>query len=230
MKEQISLARARIRKAGQNFEVVVDPRAALDYKEGRILDIKEVLKDIHIYSDANKGLKVKSDDLKKAFGTDESLEVAKEIILKGDTPETAEIRSEKREKKKREIIQKIKRFGIDPRTKAPHTEQRIEAAFAEAKVRIDEHRSADDQVQDIIKKLQSILPIKLETKNIQVHIPAEHAQKCFSTIKQFGKITKDQWGNDGSWTAVIEVPGGLEADFYDALNKITQGNVQTKVI
>ena len=52
MKEQISLSRARIRKAGQNFEVVVDPRAALDYKEGRILDIKEVLKDIHIYSDA----------------------------------------------------------------------------------------------------------------------------------------------------------------------------------
>ena len=133
--ERVVLTRARIKKQGKNFEVVVDPQLAAEFKEGKLLDIKEALKDIHVYSDANKGLKCKAEELKTAFGTDDALEIAKEIITKGNLPETADQRSAKREQKKKEIMQLIKRYGVDPRTNAPHPETRIENALAEAKAR-----------------------------------------------------------------------------------------------
>jgi len=228
--EKVSLSRARIKKAGKNFEIVIDPKAAVAFKEGKLLDVKEVLKDVHIYTDANKGMKCSAEDLKTAFGTDDSLEAAKEIIRKGDIQLTAEQRGEKREQLRREIIQLIKRNAIDPRTKTPMPETRIENAFAEAKIRIDDTKPAEAQLSDIIKQLQPILPIKFETKIIQVHIPAQYAQKTYGTIKKFGTIKKEEWLNDGSWTAQVEIPGGLETDFYDILNKLTQGDITTKVM
>ena len=230
MKEQISLNKARIKKAGKTFEIVIDPKAAYEFKEGKILDVKEVLKDVHIYSDVNKGLKCGAEELKRAFSTDDPLEIAKEILVKGETQMTAEQRSAKREQKRKEVIQLIKKYGVDPRTKAPHPETRIEAAIEEAKIKIDENRSADEQVTEIIKQLLPLLPIKFETKTIEMHIPAEFAQKSYATVKKFGVLKKDQWLNDGSWSAQVEIPGGLETDFYDQMNKVTHGNIHVKVI
>ena len=227
--EKVSLSKARIKREGKNFEIVVDPKAALDFKEGNLLDVKDVLKDVHIFVDVNKGLRCKDEELRSAFGTTDSLEVAKEIIIRGEIQLTGEQRSEKRDKVAREVVQLIKKYGVDPRTKAPHPETRIENALEEAKVRIDENKPADAQLHDIIKKLQPILPIKFETKTIQVHIPAEYAHKTYATIKRLGTIKKEQWLNDGSWSAQIEIPGGLETDFYDEINKQTQGNNEMKV-
>lgn len=228
-RENFSLPKARLKKAGKMFEVVIDPRAAFDFKEGKILDVKDVLRDVHIFSDANRGMQCKEKDLKAAFGTDDASEIAKEIITKGDLPATAEIRSEKREKKRKELVQLLKKFGVDPRTKAPHTEQRIESALEQGKIKVDENRTANEQLNDIVKKLQPILPISFENKSIEILIPAQYAQKSFGTVKRYGKIIKDAWLQDGSWAATVEVPGGLENDFYDEINKQTQGNVETKV-
>ena len=36
--------------------------------------------------------------------------------------------------------------------------------------------------------------------------------------------------NDGSWKGHVELPGGLEQDFYDSLNNITHGQTQAKVL
>lgn len=228
--EKVVLTRARIKKQGKNFEVVVDPQAAAEFREGKLLDVKDVLKDIHVYTDVNKGLRCKDEELRSAFGTDDALEVAKEIIIKGDVPLTAEQRSAKREQKKREIISLIRKYGVDPRTNAPHPETRIENALTEAKVKIDDYKPADQQVKEILPKLQPIIPIKFATKRIEVNIPAQYAQQSYATVKRFGAITKEQWLQDGAWSVQVQVPAGLEADFYDELNKITRGTVETKVI
>ncbi len=41
---------------------------------------------------------------------------------------------------------------------------------------------------------------------------------------------KEEWQKDGSWVVVVEMPGGLEQDFYDAINKVCHGNIESKVI
>ena len=74
------------------------------------------------------------------------------------------------------------------------------------------------------------MPIKLATRVIQVHIPANYAGKAYSVVERFGKITQDNWQTDGSWLCLVEIPAGIQNEFFDALNKLTQGSVQTKVM
>ncbi|MBI2142795.1 ribosome assembly factor SBDS, partial [Candidatus Woesearchaeota archaeon] len=40
----------------------------------------------------------------------------------------------------------------------------------------------------------------------------------------------DSWQNDGSLIAVVEVPAGLQQDLFSELNRLTHGDVESKVI
>ena len=54
--EKIHLNLGRIKKEGENFEIVVDPDLAIEFKDGKEVDIREVLKSEEVFSDAKKGL------------------------------------------------------------------------------------------------------------------------------------------------------------------------------
>ena len=168
--------------------------------------------------------------LKECFGTDDVLESAKQIIIKGDFPLTAEYKQKLRDEKKKQIIDLIHRNAVDPKTHIPHPPQRIEAAIDEAKIHVDEFGDTMKQMQEIIKKIRPILPIKFEVNEFAVKIPAEFASKSYGILNNFGKKTKENWLNDGSLSIVIEMPGGLEEDFYEKLNAVCHGNVESKVL
>lgn len=221
---------ARLKHGGEVFEIVVDADKAVDYRNGANADIREVLKAEKIFSDANKGMVISDASMKRAFNTADVLEVAKTILKNGEIQLTAEYRAKLREEKKRRIIEIIHRNGIDPRTNLPHPPQRIENAMLEAKVSVDEHKRAEDQVQDILKKIRAVLPVKFEVREIAVRIPAEHAARSYSILKNFGTMLKDEWQNDGSLIAVVEMPAGLQQGFFDALNSATHGNAETKIV
>lgn len=224
--KRLEINLARMKKAGMKFEVVVNPEQAWEFKQGKLLDVKEVLQDIHIYSDAQKGLKVSADDLKKAFGTTEESEVIQKILRDGELQLTSEIRAKFRADKKKKIINLIHQNGIDPRSNLVHPLARIESAIDQAKVRIDEFLSAEEQVGDIVKKIAHVIPIRIEKRTLEVKIPMKHASKCYGTLKSMTTITRDQWQADGSWHGVVELPAGMEADLVDKLNRITHGDLE----
>ncbi|MBI2546030.1 ribosome assembly factor SBDS [Candidatus Woesearchaeota archaeon] len=221
---------ARLKTHGLVFEIMVDCEKALQFKAGRLQDINEALAVRHIYSDADKGLEASEISLKSVFKTADPLEVAKQIIQKGEIQLTTEYRQKLREQKRRQVIDILHKNGVDPRTHLPHPITRLENALEEAKVHVDEFSDVHDQVQDILKKLKPILPIKFEMKEIALKIPAQHAPKVYGPLKSFGAILNDEWQKDGSWVVVIEVPGGLEQDLYDRLNGITHGDMEAKVM
>jgi len=229
-KEKVHLNLARLKKGPENFEVVINSDFAIDYRAGRSKDLKAVLVDEKIFSDAKKGLLASEHRMQQVFKTSDSLKVAEEILKHGEIQLTVEQRAKMIEKKKRKIISLIQRNAVDPKTHLPHPITRIENAFEEAKVRIDYFRAADEQIKDIIRQLTPILPIKFEAKEIEVIIPAPYGAKSYAIVKNFGKIKKDEWLNDGSWLCVIEMPAGLETDFYDKLNSLTHGKMQSKVL
>jgi|FLOH01.1.fsa_nt_gi ribosome maturation protein SDO1 len=228
--QKISINVARLKTHGIIFEIVVDPDLAVEFKSGKKIEIQEVLNAEEIFSDANKGLHASETDMNAIFKSTNVLEVAKKILEEGEIQLTAEYREQLRAEKKKRIIDIIHRNGIDPRTKSPHPIQRLENAFDEAKVKIDEFRKAEDQVSDILKRLTSILPIRFAKKEIQIIVPAEHATKLYGKVQQFAEMKKDQWMNDGSWLAIVEIPAGLQDEFYDILNKETHGNVDVKIL
>ncbi len=229
-KERISLNLARLKKSGKTYEIDVNSELALAFKGGANVDIRDVLKVEKVFYDAKKGLEASQQEMQSLFGTSDPLEVAKIIIKEGDIQLTAEYRQKLRENKKKKIINIIHRNAVDPKTHLPHPPQRIENAMEEAKVHIDEYKPVQKQVEEILKKIRPILPIKFEIKEIAVKIPPDYAGKSYSTVKSFGKIIREDWQTDGSWVCVIEMPGGLEQDFYDAVNKICHGDIESKVL
>ena len=221
---------ARLKTHGQEFEILVDCNNALALKEGKNIDMRDILAAMRIFSDAKKGLEASENAMKQIFGTADVEEVSKQIIQKGEIQLTQEYRERLREEKRKQIINIIHRNGVDPKTHLPHPPQRIENAFIEAKFHVDEFKTVQEQVQEALKKLRPILPIKFEVKEIAIKIPPEYAPKCYSTVKLFGTILREEWQSNGYWIAVVELPGGMENDFYDKLNKICHGNVESKVL
>ncbi|AEF96498.1 ribosome assembly factor SBDS [Methanotorris igneus] len=221
---------ARYQSHGEKFEILVDPYLAAKLKEGQDIDISEILAIEAVYKDSGKGEKASEDALLKVFGTTDVKEIAKQIILKGHVQLTAQQRKEMQEQKKKQIISLIAKNTINPQTDTPHPPKRIEKALEEARVNIDIYKSAEEQLPRIIKELRKILPIKFEKRDVAIKIPAEFAGSAYHILHQYGTVKQEEWQSDGSLIVVIEIPSGIEAEFYAHLNKVTKGNVQTKVL
>ncbi|MBD3312818.1 ribosome assembly factor SBDS [Candidatus Woesearchaeota archaeon] len=229
-KERVSFNLARLKKGGDIFEVAVDPDLAIDHVNGKDIDIKDVVRSEKVFSDVKKGIFAPENRMEELFGTTDPLQIAEIILKEGEIQFTEEYREKLREDKRKKIISMITRNSVDPKTKLPHPGQRIENAMAEAKVRIDMFKPAESQVEDIVKKLRPILPISFEKKRIHLKFPAAHAGKAYGIISGFAKPEKEEWKNDGSYECEIEIPAGMEPDFYDKINNATSGEVETKVI
>lgn len=227
-KEKVSMNVARLKKSGAVFEVAIEPDKALAYKKGQA-ELHEALRDEQVYSDAKKGLVASGNELHKILGCD-GLEACKRILLEGEIQLTGEIRDSMRDQRRKQLVSEIHRYGVDPRTGAPHPITRIENALDEAKVRLDENRSVQDQIKEVIKKLNPILPLKVSLKRIKIRLPTTHAQKAYGKLRSFGTVKKDAWQSDGSWLGELEIPGGIEVDLYDMLNNMTSGQAEAKVI
>ncbi|MBI4149603.1 ribosome assembly factor SBDS [Candidatus Woesearchaeota archaeon] len=220
---------ARLKKGGEKFEVAIDSEKAMAFRNGGISDVRDVLEAEHIFSDAKKGSLASEHELQRMFKTTDPLAIAAIIIKEGEIQLTEAYRERKVEEKQRRLIALIHRNGVDPKTHLPHPMSRIEHALAEAKAHIDPFLSAEEQMGKIVKQIQPVLPIRFELKEVTIKIPPEYAAKAYGSIKGFGRMLKEEWLNDGSWLGIIEIPGGMEEELYDQLNKATHGNNQTSV-
>ena len=228
MSKEYTIVRHQI--GGEKFEILVDPDKGLAYKKGEIGEVANVLMTDFIFTDANKGEKASADKLEKIYGTSEALEVAKIMFEKGTFQLNAQQRKEMMEQKHKQIINIISKTYVDPKTKLPHPPLRIQNAMEEAKINIDPLINAEEQVQEIVDALRSILPMSSENIQIALKIPAEYTGKSYGTVKNYGAIKREEWQNDGSWVAVVEIPAAMQMELLDTLGKETQGNVQSKIV
>jgi ribosome maturation protein SDO1 len=229
-KEKFQISIARLKKENQNFEINIDPDLAIELKEGKNIDIEDVLKSQEIFFNATEGDLASEEIMKSIFGTDNKLEIAKIILEKGEIQLTSEHRQKIRDQKKKKLVNIIHRNAIDPKTNLPHPVQRIENALEEAKVKLDEFKKVEDQVQDILKKLQVIIPIKFDKKILEIKIDAAHAHVVYEIANKNGKLKENNWLSDGSWFGRIEIPAGLQNEIIDELNSKTHGGVDIKII
>ncbi len=220
---------AKYSNGKDSFEILVDADMAYEYVTGKRADALSVLEAEQVFKDARKGERQSDEKIKKAFGTVDLASVVEQILKKGDLPITTEQRAKMLEEKRKQVIEIIARNSIDPRTKAPATALRVENAMKEAKVSIDPFKNANEQVEDVVKKISPILPIKFTNIKIEVVIPADSANRCYSILKQYGLKSED-WTSNGSLRATVEFPAGMQNEFYDKLNKATQGRVETKIL
>jgi len=222
---------ARLSKSGEHFEILIDPKVAEEFKEGRLdkPGLAAALEIDAVFKDANKGDKVKEENLKKAFGTEDLGEIAAKILEDGEIQLTTEQRREMVERKMQRIVSSICAEAVDPQTNRPHPPERIKNALAEARFNVDIHKPINTQIQDAIKLLRPIIPIKIEKLRVAIRVPADYAPKAYSHLHKF-TIEKEEWQKDGSLVAVIEISAGLQDQLYNELNSFTHGNVETRIL
>ena len=217
---------ARYSQGGHNFEIYVDPVLALKLKDGETsVSIRDVLASNEIYKDARKGDKASENVMKDIFGTNDSEQVASQIIQKGEVQLTTEQKKKMSEEKKRAIIAIIAREAYNPQTKTPHPPQRIETAIEEARVSISPFAKAEDQVEKVVQALKPLIPISMEQLKIEVTIPPEYTGKVYGILKHHS-LAKEEWDNNGFLKAIVVIPAGLETDFYEEIQNETKGQAQ----
>lgn len=228
-REKISLNLARLKRAGEIFEIVIDdPKLALELKEGKNISPREFLRSEEIFKDAKKGKVASEHEMEKIFGTSDSLEVAKIIILEGEIQLTSEIRKEMYENKKKMIIDYIHMNTIDPKTKAPHPHTRIELAMEQAKIKIDPYDGVKYQIKKIIPELRTIIPLAEEAYKMYVSVPNRYAAKTYSVLKGKYEVSQETWNNDGSVSFRVDCQPGLKPELVDKINKLTNGEAEIK--
>ena len=221
---------ARLETFGETFEILLDPAAMDLIKAGKEIDLMEYLAVEDVFNNARKGTRPTEDIIKKAFGTTDIKEVAQKIIAKGEVQITAEQRKEMLEAKKKQIVTYIAANAINPQTKLPHPPLRIELALDEAKFHADPFKPVDKQVEEAMRLLRPLIPIRFEKTKVAIRLKGDDYGKCYDDLIHFGLVEKEEWQADGSWIGVIEIPAGLITEMTNKLNSRTKGNAQVKAL
>ncbi len=217
---------ARLRIKGKEYQVLVDVDKALEFKKENG-EIDEVLVSSEIFYDLKKGLKASNEDLERDFGTSNVKQVAEKIIRQGDIAVPSEYKKKEKETRVKQIIDFLTKNALDPTTGNPITETRINQAIEQSGVKI-ENKPVESQINRIVSKLKEIMPIKIETKKLKITIPSIHTGKVYGLLQEYKE--KEDWLSNGDLVATINIPAGLEMDFYDKLNGITHGSAVVEEI
>ncbi len=215
---------------GEKFEILVKPDPALEYKLGKKKDISSVLVSDDIYTDSGKGTKPSTEKLLKAFKTEDTVEIAQIILKKGDLNLTTEQRRKMVEEKRRQLVEFISKTYVDPRTHLPHPPLRIEQAMKDARISVEPQKNIDEQVKDIVEKLRSIIPLKSENLTLEITIPAQFASQSYAVLKSVGSLKNEEWQNNGSLKAILEIPAAARPNVIDRLGSITKGSASVEVM
>ena len=216
---------AKLGKDGKHFEILVDSDIAYDLKEGKTVSISRMLAVNEVFTDAKKANRSAPSDVQKAFGTSDIEKIAVEIVKHGEIQLTTEFRRRKIEEKKKQIASFISKNAINPQTKLPHPPERVIAAMEQAHISIDPFKPTDQQVEEVIKAIKSVIPISVEESNLVVEIPAKYSARAYGIVKEFG-IQQEKWLSDGSLVAKITIPAGAKEGVYRRLGMATEGNAK----
>ena len=214
----------------QKFEIIVDPETALEYKKGEEIPLTDVVEGFIVFHNATKGEKASEVILEQTFETNNEEEIVKIILSKGALQLTQAQRKQLLKDKEDEIIDFIHIHCVNPQTNKPHPPARIEAAMDEAGVQIDYNLAPEIQAKDIIKQIQTIIPIRLESVVLAVKVTPDFTGPAYGIVAGAGQLIEDQWGDDGVWYAKVEMPSGKQADFLDKINTLTKGKAEVKIV
>ncbi len=221
----VGLKREHIR-----YEIFVDPDLAFKYRRGEDIPLESILKSYELYEDAKRGEKAQDELLEDHFGSTDIFDIAPEIIKKGEFKLTHEQRQQLVAERTEAIITYISKRAMNPQTGHPHPPDRIRQAMEEAKVIVDPFIDVEEQVNTVVKSLLVIIPISFDSVKLQITLPATFSGKGYNVVATAGIIKSDSWGQDGSWTGLVEIPASQRQTLYDDLSKLTKGQVRIDVV
>jgi ribosome maturation protein SDO1 len=219
---------ARIKLNGKNFEIMIDDiDKALAFKKTGEGSVEDFLAIDQIFSDHKKGEKAADSDLQASFGSTDVNEIAAQIVKKGEVQVPIEYKHKELSERGKQIIDFYVKNAVDPQSDRPYTADRIERAMSEAGVNVT-NKPIESQIKEITEKLSPVIPIKIETKKLLITIPAQYTGVAYSIVNTYKE--SEEWLGNGDLKVRVNVPTGLQMEFYDKLNSVTHGSAVSEEI
>ncbi|MEK6847454.1 MAG: ribosome assembly factor SBDS [Nanoarchaeota archaeon] len=221
----MAVVEARLKVKGKQFEISVNLDEALKVRAGTG-NVAAALNAPAIYTDATRGLAASKAELEYAFDTSDVYKIAEQIMKKGEIQKNQEFREAEREKRIKQVVDLVLRNAVDQHGR-PYTEERIRRAIQEVHFNFD-NRPAEMQMPELVQKLATVLPIRVETKRVKLKIPARFSGQVYGLLKDYKE--SEEWLSNGDLQVVMNIPSGMQIDFYDKLNAITHGAVMSEEV
>eukprot|EP00126_Sphaerothecum_destruens_P005850 Sdes_comp19080_c0_seq1m9707 len=126
------------------------------------------------------------------------------------------------------LVNYLHKYFINPKTNTPHPVTRLELALDEMKAKIDPEIAVDRQIQDILKKLTEIIPMKKSEMDATLTVPTKVAGSVQGIIHKYSKMKSENWSSTGCTWEISLVPGDYD-HFISDLTKATKGEFQFEV-
>eukprot|EP01135_Chromosphaera_perkinsii_P001973 Nk52_evm20s215 gene=Nk52_evmTU20s215 len=216
-------------KSGKlHFEVLCNPGVVLKWRKDDTIPWDTVLFSDTIFKNYHAGEKANHEDLKTAFDTTDVVECLKKICSKGVVNESQGERKEKVDKRRKEIVNYLHKYFINPKTSTPHPVERIQLALEEAKIKIDAEESVERQANTILKKLVSIIPMKKCEMEATLSVNHKNAGSVTGIIHKYAQIRGEKWGANGCEWELSLVPGDYDG-FFAELTRAAKGEFEFNV-
>ena len=177
---------AKLQIKDKRFEIWVDCDKAMDIKNGKSNDIESALLVDKVFKDAKKG--EVAGNLKDHLKTDDVYQAALKIIKEGEVQVSAAYREKQIGALKNRIIDEIVSTAIDATNNLPIPRKRIELALEQVHYNFDLKKPEKMQVEELIGKLKSILPLKIGEFSYIAEADPQYSSVVLSAVKRFAKV------------------------------------------
>ncbi|KAI9502158.1 hypothetical protein GGI25_003385 [Coemansia spiralis] len=221
----------RLRKGGKRFEVACYKNKVTEWRTGVEKDIDEVLQIHQVYVNVSKGQVAKTDELKKCFNTENSDEVIKEILMKGEQQVSDKERQHQQHDMLRDIATVVADKCVNPSTQQPYTVTMIEKAMADIHYSVNQNRGAKQQALDVIRQIQEhgTVPIARAQMRIRVALPAKDAKRIRDDLMALvASIEDEERGEEYELICLID-PGQYRA-VNDLISSEAKGSGEVVIL
>lgn len=175
-------------------------------------DLGEVLQTETVFNNVSKGQVAKKEDLMKAFGKSDHVEICKEILEKGELQVSEKERSATLESTFKEIATMVADKTVNPETNRPYPVTIVEKSMKDAHYSIKPNKNVKSQALDVIKLLKEHIPIEKAQMRVKIQIKDLKDKKVrFDILPKLIKSKENEsWdGANGILTALID-PGNFK--------------------
>jgi len=221
----------KYKKAGENFELLVDFDKLNDYKKNQeTTQIFDVLADDKVFKDQKKGELASKNELEKHFKTTNQNQILKTILLEGECQIPTAYKNKLREEKKRQVINYISENATNPQTKGKYARTMIESEIAKIKYNYEINKDYLPQANNILKQLKKTMPIGITKSKIQMRIPGIHCGNFYGNFRQQGKILKEKYDENGNLCLEMEISDSIIDRVIDDIKKKSNNEAEYIVL
>lgn len=226
-----NVAVVRMKKGGKRFEIACYKNKVLSWRKNIEKDIDEVLQIHSVFTNVSKGAVAKKEDLVQAFQTDNTTEICKEILMKGELQVSEKERQTELSAMFKEIATNVADKCVDRETKRPYPVSLIEKAMKDIHYSVKLNKNAKQQVLEVIGLLRANLPIERAHMRIQVTVGStKEAKQIIEKLKPLcASIEHDDW-NTGCTTLICLIDPGQFKIIDELVRKETKGNGRLELL